>query len=72
MSTNHSTPADLDDNGVLEVDDLAKLLGDGYDEDQIKRILSEADYGEKDGKIDLAEFKLAITGTALFTATADL
>ena len=53
---------DLDGSGELTVDDLTSLLGDSYSPDLIKSILSEADYGEQDGKIDLAEFKRAIMG----------
>jgi len=52
---------DLDESGELDVDDLRQLLPKGLSKDAIQRILDQADF-EKDGKIDLSEFKMIMQG----------
>ena len=52
---------DLDESGSLDVDDLRQLLPKNLSEEAITRILDQADF-QKDGKIDLAEFKMVMQG----------
>jgi len=54
---------DLDDSGFISHENLRALLPADLDEATVDRIIKESDFNS-DGKIDLAEFKTAMSGHA--------
>jgi len=54
---------DLDDSGFISHENLRALLPADLDESTVDRIIGESDFNN-DGKIDLAEFKAAMAGSA--------
>jgi Ca2+-binding EF-hand superfamily protein len=59
---------DLDDSGVISYENLRDMLPKDLPKATVDKIIAEADFN-KDGSIDLAEFKAAMAGSATATST---